>query len=307
MAKTLRQLLLAKPEVTYGTDPVPTGAANAMLVSNLKIDPLVVGGADRKLVTPFLGAGGKVITERHAEVSFDVEIAASGVAGTPPGWGALLKGCAMSETVSAGVSVIYAPISTAEQSLTLYANQDGIQYKIVGARGNVSAKLSKAGAPMLSFKFVGLYASPTDTAMPTATLTAFKAPLAVNAQNTTATIHGHSAPVSEFSFDLGNKVAYRSLINGESVVFTDRGVSGSITLEQPTMAAKDFFGIVTSAALAAFTMTHGTVAGQKVKLDAPLVQATDLKLSDLDGVQMIQMPLVMIPSAGNDEFTITCL
>ena len=32
--------ILAKVEGTYGTDSTPTGAANAVLVSNLSINPL---------------------------------------------------------------------------------------------------------------------------------------------------------------------------------------------------------------------------------------------------------------------------
>jgi hypothetical protein len=305
--KSLRQILLAKVETVYGTDSVPVGATNAMLVQNLKINPIVTASAERKVALPYFGGGGKVITERHAEVSFDVELSASGTLGVAPGWGVLLKGSGMSETVSAGVSVIYAPVSASEQSLTFYAGVDGVNYKIVGSRGSFTAKLNAKGVPILSFKFTGLYAPPTDTALPFVTLTAFTAPLAVNAQNTTASLHGYAALLSDFSFDMGNKVVYRSLINGENVVFTDRAASGSITMEQPTMAAKDFFAAVTAGTKGALTLTHGVVAGSKVKIDAPMVQATDVQLSDQDGIQMIQMPLLMLPNTGNDELVITCL
>lgn len=303
--KSLKQVLLAKTEATYGVDPIPTGAANAMLVSNLKINPIQVGTADRKVILPYLGQFGKVVTERHAEVSFDIELTASGTAGVAPAYAPILKACALSETIAAGVSVVYAPVSGAEQSATFYANVDGMMYRMSGAKGTMTAKLSNKATPMLSFKFLAMYATPTDVAIPAATLSAFKAPLAINAQNTTATLHGYTAPVSDFNFDLGNKTAYRSLINGEQIIFSDRSTTGSITLEQPTMLQKDFFAAITSATTAPFTLTHGLVAGAKVKLDAPLVQLTDVQLSDLDGIQMIQMPMQMLPSLGNDELVLT--
>lgn len=303
--KSQKQVLLAKVEATYGVDPLPTGAANAMLVSGLKINPIVTGSADRKVIAPYFGNMGKIITERHAEISFDVELSTSGVFGIPPAYGLLFKGCAMSETITAGVSVVYSPISSLEQSLTLYANVDGMLYKMIGARGNVTAKLSAKGVPMLTFKYIALYASPSDVVMPAAVLSEFRAPLAVTAQNTTAMFHGYAALVSDFSFDLGNKMAYRSLINNESVIFGDRSSTGSVTMEQPTMLGKDFFAAVTSGTAAGMTVTHGTVAGSKVVISMPQAQPTDVQLSDLDGVQMIQMPLQMQPLVGNDEITLT--
>ena len=110
--RSLKQVLLAKPEITYATDPVPTGAANAMLVSNVKLNPLNATEIDRKVVTPYFSNLGKVIADTHVTIDFDVEIAASGVLGTAPAWGTLMKGCALAETVVAATSVTYSPVST---------------------------------------------------------------------------------------------------------------------------------------------------------------------------------------------------
>ena len=52
---TRKRLLLAKAEVTYGTDPTPTGAANAILVRNLEIVPLQSDIVQRELIRPYLG------------------------------------------------------------------------------------------------------------------------------------------------------------------------------------------------------------------------------------------------------------
>lgn len=305
--RSLKQVLLAKPEVTYGTDPVPTGALNALAVSNVKINPLNATEIDRKIVMGYFGNQGKIIADVHVTLDFDVEIAASGTLGTAPGWGTLMKGCAMSETIVAVTSVTYAPISSAEQSLTLYLNIDGKQRIIKGARGNVKAKLSAKGDPLWSFSFIGLSMADTDTALPAATLTAFKAPLGVAPGITTATLHGLAGNIADFSFDVGNKMIYRPLINNESVQFTDRATTGSITLEDVPVATKDFYGICKNGTLGAFTLTHGVTAGQKVQLNASAVQLHGMQTSEADNIEMLQFNMAMIPTAGNDEFSIVCI
>ena len=47
--------ILAKIEATYGTDATPTEAANALLVSNVSINPLNAQNVSRDLIRPFLG------------------------------------------------------------------------------------------------------------------------------------------------------------------------------------------------------------------------------------------------------------
>ena len=87
-------LILAKVETTAGVDAAPTGAANALLVANLTINPLKANNVSRDLVRPFFGGSEQLVGTATVEVSFDVELAASGTAGTAPAWGPLLLGCA---------------------------------------------------------------------------------------------------------------------------------------------------------------------------------------------------------------------
>lgn len=305
--RSLKQVLLAKPEITYATDPVPTGALNAMLVSNVKINPLNATEIDRKVVTPYFGGRGKIIADIHVTIDFDVEIAASGVLGTAPAWGALMKGCALAETVAAATSVTYSEVSAGEQSLTLYFNVDGKLRVIKGCRGNVKAKFAAKGDPLWSFSFVGLAMADADVALPAATLTAFKTPLGVSPGVTTASLHGLAGNIADFSFDVGNKMVYRPLINNESVQLTDRTTTGSITLEDVAVASKDFYAICKNATPGAFTLTHGITAGQKVQINAPAVQLHGMQLSESDNIEMVQMNMAMLPTSGNDTFSIVCL
>ena len=139
--------LLAKTEVTYGTDPVPTGTANAMLSKGVTIAPHLGNRATRDLARSTFGAQSEINTGPYVTVSFGIEYAGSGTAGTAPKWGPLLLACGFSETVSAGVSVTYATVSTALKPVTLYFYMDGQQHKVIGARGNVSFNLSRGQIP----------------------------------------------------------------------------------------------------------------------------------------------------------------
>ena len=305
--KSLKQMLWAKPEAVYGIDPLPTGALNAMLVSNVKINPLNATEIERKVLMPNFSNFGKIIADIHATIDFDVEFSPSGALGVAPAYGVLFKGCARAETIVAATSVTYAPIDSLEQSLTFYLNIDGKQRIVRGAKGNVKAKLSPKGDPMLSFSFIGLYGAATDTPIGVATVTAWKAPIGVSPQNTSGTLHGFAANMADFSFDLGNKMVYRPLINSESVQFIDRATTGSITIEETSIFTKDWDSIIRNGTLGAFTLMHGTVAGSKIQINAPAVQLYGMSSSEKDNIEMLQFGMAMQSVTGNDELTIVYL
>lgn len=303
--RSKQQLLLAKPEITYGVDAAPTGLLNAMLVSNVKINPLNATEVDRKVVSKNFGSFGKVIGDVHVTIGFDVELAASGTPGVAPSYGPLLKGCALAEVIAPGVSVSYSLVDSGEQSLTLYLIIGGKQRIIRGARGSFKTKMSAKGEPLLSFSFVGLYTTPTDVSFPAADVSAFRAPLCVSPQNTTATLHGYTGVIADFSFDLGVKVSYLPRINAESVQVTDRVTTGSITLEDVPVAVKDFDTICRTGTSGAFVITHGQTAGNRVQISAPAVQLHAMQSSEQDNIEMLQMAMSFNRVVGNDEVVIT--
>lgn len=305
--KSLKQMLWAKPEAVYGTDPLPTGALNAMLVSNVKVNPLNATEIERKVLTPNFSNFGKIIADIHSTLDFDVELSPSGALGVAPAYGVLFKGCARSETIVAGTSVTYAPIDSGEQSLTFYLNIDGKQRIFKGAKGNVKAKLSPKGDPLLSFSFIGLYGQASDTPIGIATTTNWRAPIGVSPLTTSVLLHGLAANVSDFSFDLGNKMVYRPLINSETVQFTDRATTGSITIEDTSVATKDWDSVVRNATLGSFALMHGTVAGSKIQINAPAVQLHGMSSAEADNIEMLQFGMAMQSVAGNDELTIVYL
>lgn len=305
MRIALKRAILAKIESTYGTDPTPTGAADAMYVYDPKITPMELVVSERNPARPFFGPDVSAVGGTPVKVEFSFPLAGGGAAGTAPGYSVIKRACAMSATVNSGVDVTYAPVSSAFESVTLYANLDGVNHKVTGLRGSITEEFNHGEIPLAKFSGVGLYNAPTDTALPTLTFGAtWPKPLIVNKVNTTpVTLHGTAVIMSKLSIQVANDVSWKDYVNGtEEVRITGRKVTGSITIQADSIATKDWFGIAKAGTTGAFTLTHGTTAGNKVKRDSATVMLLNPSYEEEDGVMMVKMDLGFFPtSAGNDE------
>lgn len=307
--------ILAKLETTYKTDASPTGAANAVQVSNFSSTPLNASNVKRDLIRGFFGGSEELVGTAYQELTFDVELAGSGAAGTAPAWGPLLRACGLAETVTASTRVDYTPVSTAFESLTIYYHDDGVLHKLLGARGTVSFKLALGDRPMLSFRFMGLYSQVTATANPTPTLTAWKTPLVVTDANTAdlmfggthspsgapAITGGTAIPSKGIEVDLGLSVNHTPLLGDESIDITQREVSGKVSLDLTAAQEVTAMADVLAATTTSIGLVHGTTAGNKVLLWLPSVQRINPKKSDLNGRRLIDFDLRCVPVSGNDE------
>ena len=312
MLKFKRKVLLFKLESVYGTDSVPVAATDGLLVRNLSVAPLKLSYDERgELVRPFYANEGKVVSGQWSEMSFEIEMAgAGGAVDAVAKYAPVLRACALAQTVNAAVSVQYDPVSAGEESASAYWQIDGRQHKMLGCRGSKFGIMVEAGKiPVYQFSFIGLHVQPSDTALTPATLTGFTKPVAVNNANTTPfTLHGFAGKFRSFSFDMALAAAYRNGPNHETVVTTGRKPTGKITLESELVATKDWYAIIKAGTTGALAITHGTVAGNKVKFDAPNVQITEPDEPDDGGILMLSASLDFIPGAtGNDEFRITTL
>ncbi len=302
-------LVTAKLEVTQFTDPVPTAPLNSILVKNLNVTPLRVESEDRNLVKPYFGNSEQLPVAEEGVIEFDVEMAGAGAAGTAPKYGVLLRSSSFSETISAGVSVIYAPVSAAFEYATIYCYRDGTLYKMLGSHGSVSIAMSAKKIPHFHFKFMGKYSAVTDVAVPTTSdFSGFQTPKAsIPAWLGTTTLGGYAAKIAAFNVDMSNDVSHAIWMNQETLSPVDRKPKGSITVEAVTVATNDYFTAVRNATLSVLTLTQGTVAGNKVKIDAPKVQLVDHKETTYAGALAYEFGMTLNPNAGNDELTITVL
>lgn len=303
-----RSIVLAKVETTYGTDSVPTGAANAIMVRNLRPVPLQSKQVSRDVVRAFYGNSEQLPTSEYSTIEFEVEMAGSGAAGTAPKWGPLMQACGMSETVSAGVDVKYQPVSTGFKGLSIRFNLDGRRHSMIGARGSMSIRMAIDQIPVFVFTFTGLYVAPTDAAEASVSYTGWQVPAVVTNANTTGlSFHGYAGGLmSDLTIDLANQVEFRPVVGlASSVLITDRKPSGSITLDSDLVAAWDPWAKIRAATLGVLSVTQGTVAGNKVKVDAPKVQMASVQLGDRANISTEQFGLAFVPNAGDDELVIT--
>ena len=301
-----KRLILAKTETTYGTDSTPAGS-DAVLVRDLLITPLQSDVVSRDLIKSYMGNSDQLLANTRVGVTFEVELAGSGTAGTAPRFGSLLKACGMSETVVASTSVTYAPVSSSFSSASIYYNVDGVLHKVTGARGTCSFNCQVGQIPTFSFTMTGIYNAPTDTAAPNVTYSNQATPLIFKNGNTSAfQFFSYAGCLQTVSFDLANSTIYRELVGcTKEVLITDRKPTGQVQLEAPTIATKDFFSAAVGTTTGNLTFLHGTTAGNKVTFTASQVDITQPTYADQDGVQMLQIPYVALPTtAGNDEFSL---
>ena len=306
MALWRNRLALVKSESTYGTSSSPA-ATDALLFTELDVEPLALELAERETIQAFMGNRASVVAQRSVPVKATVELAASGTAGTAPRWGPLLKAAGCAETIVSSTSVTYAPVSSAFSSYTMdfYAD-NGSRQAITGIRGTAELSLTTGEIPTLSFDQMGIYSAPGALSRPTETYSAQASPVVVNNDNTTSvSVHGFSACMNAFTLSLGVEMVFRQLAGcTKEVLITDRKPTGSITIELPAFATKDFLTLASNQTTGAISWVHGS-GGNQITFTANNCAFDAPTIDEQDTITMITLPFRLLPtSAGNNEFSL---
>lgn len=303
------KILLAKIETTYGTTAAPTALADAILATEVSLSPMEGSDVSRDLDMPFMSADGTIPTELHAKLSFKVELVGSGTLGTAPGWGSLMRACAMAQVVTVGTSVVYNPVSTAHESVTLHLWIDSTRYVLLGARGNCKLMVTAQGIPYLEFAFTGLWTLPAEAARVAPVLTAFQKPeVASKAKTPVCTLDGVAFVTRSLSLDLGNQVENRFLIGAESVLITDKSETVEMRVEAVPLTTWNPFAKAEAQDAVALVLTHGTVAGRRATLTVPTMQLQRPQgLENSQNIKEWPLRAVPLPVLGNDQFTLSLM
>lgn len=301
-------VLLAMKQTAKGTPAAPTPALNAILCRGLT--PQLIKGkfVERNLIKGSKGNQGALFTSEHREFDLEVELAGSGAAGTAPKFGVLLKGCDMSETITAATSVVYQPHGALGDYLTLFAYMDGVLFKMSDAKGTVSFGLNAEEIPVMKYKFIGKYHPLEDVVFPSGIVfTGFQQPLTVGDSNTqTFTIAGLDLVTKSFNIDLGSVLNWRNWINDAGVRSPDRKPTASAVFEMTNVATKNWAGDVLQGTLMPLQIVHGTTPGNIVTIDAPKLQFNqEPSINDEDNTAMLSANFAVMPDAGNDELVLT--
>jgi len=296
-------VILAKVETVKGTDAVPTGALNAILVSDVTFTPLEGDEVERNNIRPYFGDGGSTMVTQYAKLSFSVEAAGVGTAGDLPGYEALLRAAGCAVTTTAGVDVRFAPVTDAMESVTIYVAVGRNLQKLTSAMLNVKLAADAKTIAKFQFEVTGTYQEAADAAAPAGvTYAKFQDPFGVNKVNTTLSLHGTSVAASAFSFDFGNAVIKRDLINVDTVEITGRKSTGSVTFDNTLVSDKNWVELARTSTRGAIALKHGPGATNVIELNATNVQLGKPTFGESDGIQQITVPLRFVPTLGNDEW-----
>lgn len=313
---TRKGVILAKSEVTYGTDPTPTVAANAILIKDMDIKPtgaVIERDFLRSSLSPFKFVRGL----REVDVTFKTEIKGTGTAGSLPatGWeGVLFKSCGMRETITTGTSVVYTPLSSSFPSCTLYAYKDGIYHKITGCRGTFKLRFEVGKYVEAEWTMKGLYAAPTDATPAAQTFSSVVPPVVLAAgltiigpPDTPAT---YSPVATVLEIDINNSLASRKSINATDgiveQIITGRTPQGSLDPETVTEATHPFWTAWSAGNDYALNIGPiGSTAGNILSVDAPVIQYQDISYADRDGLLTYSVPFRCAGDDGDDELVIT--
>lgn len=301
--------LLLKMESSYGVDATPSGAANAILASDVTISTnwnnIERKGIYSDFVTPEHLPG-----PRHIALAFTLELASAGNAGVAPVWGNALQACGWGEHTINNTCVYYTPDSISSlASATIYYYDSGLLHKVTGFRGHAQLKLDVGAIPTLRIEGLGLDSAVSEAVNPEVTLTAWHKPTVI--KNTQAALGfnnstfntstgnfslGPSYNASNLQIDLGEKVEFIPLLNDSRVVITDRIVTGSCKLNLTAEDEKSFYDNAAVCGVKSLGFQIGTTAGDIIQIYAPQVQLLSPKKSELNGVRLIEYDLRMLSS-----------
>jgi hypothetical protein len=299
------KLIQAKIEATYGVDPVPT---QSILATNVVCRPMEGQDVGRNLERPFRGPQEMFAADLHTVLQFDIEMVGGGTAGAAPPYSMLMRAVGLSQTVSAGVSVVYAPVSSAYESAAFYFFIGATKQALLGCRGTAVFTINAQGIPVIRFTFTGLWAKPTDVALPVADFSAFKTPkLSTNVNTPIMTVDGVALVTKSFTFDLANDVQPRLLIGREEIQIVDSNEEITVNVEAVPLATFDPFDKANTLARVAVAMQQDTRAGYKVAVAGPVCTVRrPQEYQNDNGDLMWTLKLAPLPTdAGNDQFSIT--
>jgi hypothetical protein len=305
---------LVKKETTYGVDPTPT-AANAVLVTDVSLQPMEGEDVSRNLDLPYMGAQEMFATGLRAVLTASFELVGSGETGVAPGWSMLARTLGIAEVVTpdddpGDGTVEYTPISSGHESAAIYVQIGPTRYVILGLAGTGELSFNANGIPVLKGTWTGLWTLPGDQAAPTGIdLSNFVDPQVATKANTPVfTIDAIPFVMRNFAMNLGNDVQGRFLVGDERVMIVDRSETITATVQAVPMATFNPYAKASQSPKPRMpiVLEHGTVVGRKVKFEAPA--CTLNRPSGIDNQQgIVEWPLTFVPqpTEGNDQWIIT--
>ncbi len=311
MALTTTDVILIKLEATYGVDPTPTPADNAIQVSNVQMGFEGLRMNDRQIVKPSIETLQQIYGGSLMNLSFDVEIKGSGTPDVPPEFGVALQAGGLTETINAGTSVVYTPADfDSIPSATLYYYEGGVKlFKLLGARANPALTYETGGLKVFSFSFRGHWELPIDT---TVTGTEFDMTKPAPVLGMPFSIGGVPLVANSFSMDMGSELSNAPDMTSPDgygeVRISSRDVAGSMDPESLTVATYDpWTDLQTGKTEAMIVGPVGSDPGNIVQIDLPAVYNRDISPGEREQIRIYDQTIGATTTqvGANDELTLT--
>lgn len=283
----LNSILLAILEVTQGVDPGADGSHVIETVDGINVTQYDGEKVTRNVDSIEPTAGLEINKSPHSTWAFNVDAAGSGAAGTAPSISPLLQACGFKETIAAGVSVTYTLSNDKSKTVTLVRHTGGkMVQKTHGVRGELSIDLSQF--IRMSFgNCKGSYVRPAAGGTPASLVYSDADPLPINKQNTVEVdLSGQALQLSAGSINFGGGVSYLNIPNSEQSNHADLLATGQLTFIAPDLDVKNYFTDVEShngVVEKTLSITHGTVAGNIIKIASTRLQLSNISETDIQG------------------------
>lgn len=308
------KLILAKAEAEYGTNPT-LAAANAVLLTDVQLQPMEGEDVSRNLDRPYLGAQEQLTAGLRSVLTASFELVGSGDTGVAPSWSPLIRALGIAEVVTADATpgdgtVEYTPVSDDHESVAIAFYIGPTRYLLLGARGTGQLMVNASGIPMIRGTWTGLWTLPADQSKPTGVdLSGIPDPQVASKTNTpTFTIDAIPFVMRSFQLDFGCDVQPRMLVGREAIIIVDRAETITTTVEAVPMATYNPFARASATPKDRFpiVLEHGTVAGRRVRIDVDAaVQNRVTGFENQQGVLEWPLSFTPMPTDGDDQWKIT--
>lgn len=300
--------VLAAVETEYGTDAAPIAAANAMRV---KADLTLLDGDQEALEFDAGRGGSKGSIQRNKRITGSLTgyVAGSGAVDTPPAIAPLLQAAGLKATITTDEKVVYTPVSTDHDSVTLHVYRGKIKHPMVGARCNMEVNLGTSALPKFTFNnLIALFVDPSQAgAFQNCDYSAFTKPLKTDPVSITKMqLFGQNVNMADLVFRLGNTVVYRSVTNDESVQIVARMPQIEVNFEEPMLDDYNWWEKLSTFGSLAYQIGQDVVdAGNIFELAAPNLQLNSITPNVVDGISHLRCVLDVVPTARDNDFEIT--
>lgn len=198
---------------------------------------------------------------------------------------------------------VYAPVSSAFESVTLYLYRDGVLHKLTGARGTFTVTAESGQYATVNFTFTGQYVAPTDAALPSTAIYETTLPPIVETAN--LTMNEYAAVCAKVSFDQGNQITPRLNVSKsdgyDGVQIVSREPKGGIDPEMVLVASEDFWLRMSSSTQQLLRFRVGTAVGNRVWMLAGGAQYTGLSYADRDSTLILDAGLSFPQWVNGDD------